>query len=278
MPKKLLATTIIIALIVTFVVGMQVIEVVVADPFWIYKIIDPIPGTIPPVITIISPLNNTTYPSDGIIASFNVSKPQLGTRASSIIDVTYTLDGETVQAFTIWKNGSASSGSGIPRFNTTFSLPSLHAGKHSLTVEANGVVFAGGESGLDIFFINSNSTTFFTVGIPSTSQPSLTDYLLNPTFLTAIAGGVVIGAVASVSLVYFKRRRQRTGCETANPTAYLDPNSSSLQKPIGGRSVLAVSDVISMLNFSALNKGAIDCQEQQRLQCGRNPQPSTVSN
>jgi hypothetical protein len=222
MKKIILVKVAICAILVSIMAGVQVIEVVDANPFFMYHLIDPVPGSIPPVITVNSPLNNTVYSSDEITVSFNVSKPQLDNRGSSIIDITYTLDNETVQAFTIWKENpgggvSASSDSGIPKFNTSFTLSALSSGNHSLMVEAEGVVFAGGESGLDIFFMNSTSPIFFTVAAPPSLQPSPTpnqsidsDYLHNPTFLIEIVSVIVVVAIATLSFVYFRRHNKRS--------------------------------------------------------------------
>jgi hypothetical protein len=226
--KTFMATIIILAFLISLVAGMQVFEVTKADPFFIFKTIDPIPGTIPPNILIFSPQNNTVYSSDKITVSFNVSKPQLGTCETAIIDIKYTLDDETVQAFTIWRGGSASNSWAIPEFNTTFTLPTLSTGNHHLTVTAEGVVYAGNMS---IFFIDSSSTTFFTVDPQPTLQPSPTpnisptpsisttptssqsitsDYWLNPRFLTSIISVIVIVVVvASILLVYFKKRKRQ---------------------------------------------------------------------
>ena len=164
-------------LVLIFLIGMQVVRVAEANPFWIFHPIEPIPGTIPPKITIFSPQNNTAYPSDNMTISFYVDKPKLDMngssidiQSSSIINITYTLDDRTEQAFTIWKNGSAGSDSGIPNFNTSLSSPALSTGNHYLTVYAEAVVFAGG---LNIFFINSSSTVFFATHT-QTFQPSPT--------------------------------------------------------------------------------------------------------
>jgi hypothetical protein len=217
MKRKTALEAMLIFSILTLTVGMQTVTVVNADPFFIFHLIDPIPGTIPPAIRIISPLNNTAYPLGNITASFNVSRPQLGSRPTAIIEITYMLDDETVQAFSIWKGGSASSAAAIQRYNTSFIIPALPAGKHSLTVYANSVVYAGGESGLDIFFINSTSTTYFTVAAQPSLQPSPTpnqsigsDYLHNPTLLAEIVSAIVVVAVASTSLFYFKRHNKRS--------------------------------------------------------------------
>src|SRR5665647_1989934 len=115
--KTFMAAIISLTLLILIAAGMQVIEVGKANPFFIFNQVDPVPGTIPPNITIISPQNNTIYSSDKISVSFNVSRPQLGTCNTAIIDIKYTLDNETVQAFTIWRGNSASNSYAIPEFN-----------------------------------------------------------------------------------------------------------------------------------------------------------------
>ena len=238
MPKKLLATTIITVLALVLV--LQVVEVTDADPFFIFHEVDPVPGTIPPSITIFSPQNNQTYYSDRIIISFNVSKPQLGNNSTAIIDVKFTLDKDTTEAFSIWRGGSASNANAVPEFDTVFTSPLLSAGNHQLIVVAEGVVYLGN---LSIFFIDGVSTVYFSVGdqttqlspIPSqvstpnptqlpildnsptpskgpspTSDQNLnSNYLMNPTFLTSIAGVIAIVAIVSVTVVFIKRRKPK---------------------------------------------------------------------
>jgi hypothetical protein len=168
--KTFMATIIISAFFVSLVAGMQVVEVAKANPFFAFNQIEPIPGTIPPNITIISPQNNTAYTSDKIAVIFNVSRPLLGTCNTAIIDIKYTLDNETTQAFTIWSGNSASNAWAIPEYYTTITSPSLPTGNHNLTVTAEGVVYTGNMS---IFFIDGASTTFFTTGTQPL-QPSPT--------------------------------------------------------------------------------------------------------
>ena len=168
---------------------MQVVKVAEANPFWMFHLIDPIPGAIPPKIIIFDPLNNTAYSSDNITMSFYVDRPKLDMKGSSIINVTYTLDDKTVQAFTIWKDGGAGSDSGIPNFNMSFSSPSLSTGNHYLTVYAEGVVFAGG---LNIFFMNSSSTILFAIGTqlsqasPTPTVPEFSWLIILPLFLSIL--------------------------------------------------------------------------------------------
>ena len=170
--KAFIAAITVSVILISIACGMLSVEVAEANPFFMFHLVDQVPGTIPPNITISSPKNNTVYSLDNIIVTFNVDRPQLdGCRGTAIIDVKYTLDGGTTQAFSIWRGNSASNSNAIPEYNTTFTLPSLPTGNHSLTVYAEGVVYV---VDLDIFFINSSSTTFFATGTqPNEPSPSL---------------------------------------------------------------------------------------------------------
>jgi hypothetical protein len=226
--------TVVVTLVMLTVFLMQPIAQIVktaeANPFFIYHQIDPLPGTNPPKITIFSPQNNTAYPSGNITISFHVDRPKLDMNGSSIdiqrssiINVTYTLDDKTEQAFTIWKNGSASSSSGIPNFNTSLNSPAVSTGNHYLTVYAEAVVFPGG---LNIFFINSSSTVFFAAGTqtyppsptpinnstsPLTSfNPALTSNSLSYTiFIAAVLFVLGLSAII-VTVVIYKYRKTKT--------------------------------------------------------------------
>ncbi len=210
--KRKIALLIVLAFtLLTLVVGMQVVEIVEANAFWIYKTVDPIPGAVPPTIIMLNPQNNSVCSPDEVAVSFNVSKPQFGTSFTSITYVYYAVDnGEDIKLYSPYINGSGTTG--VPEFNTTFILPSLSTGNHVLTVKAHGVVLPGG---LDIFYMNSSSTTFFTVDSqpaqlsPTSSQSINSDYSLNPLFLPAIFSVVVIVVVASFTIVYFKRHNKR---------------------------------------------------------------------
>jgi hypothetical protein len=194
--KSVARTAVILLLISLAVIEVEVVE---ANPFWIYHLIEPLPGTIPPKIIMFSPQNSTVYSSDNITISFYVDKPKLDTHDSSIINITYTLDDKTVQAFTIWKNGGAGSDSGIPNFNTSVTSPSLSNGNHNLTVYAEGVLFAGG---LAIFFMNSSSTTYFIIANQSpitTLIPAPTPTVPEVSWLAILPLLVLILSVAVVS-------------------------------------------------------------------------------
>ena len=140
--KSFIVLIAVLLLVISILTEMSIVEIASANPFFMFNRIEPISGTIPPIITILSPQNNTSYSSNRIAVSFNVSN-QLDTH-EAIYEIQYAWDnGKNVNAFTIWKGGSASSSSAIPEFNTTFTSPSLSAGNHSLTVREYSVYYAG---------------------------------------------------------------------------------------------------------------------------------------
>ena len=63
MKKAALALTLVSALLLSLTVGALVVEEAKANPFTIFEAATPIPGTIPPIITMSSPVNNTAYAS-----------------------------------------------------------------------------------------------------------------------------------------------------------------------------------------------------------------------
>jgi hypothetical protein len=226
------------SLMLCLVIIMTVVEVGNANPFFIFHEIDPIAGTIPPNVVILSPQNNQTSYTDRVVISFNVTRPFLGNNDTAIIDVKYILDGETTQAFSIWHGGSASNANAVPEFDTTFTSPLLTRGHHQLSVVAEGVVYTGN---LSIFFITGSSTISFTMGnqtteltpMPSqistpdstthpesTVAPSITPMLTptqikesnfpsNAIIFISIVSVFVIVTVASALLFHFKRRKSK---------------------------------------------------------------------
>jgi hypothetical protein len=221
MKRTALAIALILALSVSLMVGVQFVKVVEADPFFMFKNIDLIPGTIPPTITMFSPLNNTEYSSDKITVSFNVIKPQLAMSWTSIMGIHYRLDNNEEVNVNSFKYDEKALGA--PEFKATFTLPSLPAGNHSLTVRAHGLVTPGiqydGYNGqykwsssgealemfhlngtLAMFYIDSTSTTFFTIAEETEPEPS-------PTTLVATVIGASLAVIGIGLLVYFKKRK-----------------------------------------------------------------------
>jgi hypothetical protein len=57
--------------------GTQIVKVAEANPYWIYKTIDPLPGATSPIVKIFSPQNNTVYYSDNVTVDFKVFRPTI---------------------------------------------------------------------------------------------------------------------------------------------------------------------------------------------------------
>jgi hypothetical protein len=226
-------TTVLLGLILLLVVGMQGVEVADANPFDLFTGTDPVPGAVPPTIIMLSPTGKTEYTSDNVTVSFYVSKPQLASSWSSILFVYYSLDGnEDVEVYGSYKSAKPEK-VGVPEFNTTFTLPPLSAGEHSLTVKAEGMVAPGvqyngyhsgggyswfsSKQGLQAFSMNSNSTTYFTVATQPTQQPSATSTTSQSTTSNWLSSGflapmvsvlVTVAVVASLLIVYFRQHKR----------------------------------------------------------------------
>jgi hypothetical protein len=185
-----------IVLAVSMLIGIQAVEVIDANPFTLWKKTDTPPDAIPPIISVTSPQNSSIYPSTFNI-NFTINKPQCGEYDSSIIKVSYTIDNVTVRPYSIWSSNT----DGIPQFETVFKEPSLSEGNHTLIVEAEGVVYL---PNFQLFFENSTTIVFFTV-----HNQTFVNYLFNQIVLTPIVI-IIIVAVTSVSLVYFKKHKPNT--------------------------------------------------------------------
>ncbi len=183
-----------VVFVVSILIGIQAVEVVDANPFTLWKKTDTPPDAIPPIISVTSPQNSSIYPSSFNI-NFTINKPQYGEYDSSIIKVSYTIDNVTVRPYSIWSSNT----NGIPQFETVFREPSLSEGNHTLIVEAEGVVYL---PNFQLFFENSTAIVFFTV-----HNQTFVNYLFNQTVLTPIVIISIIVVVASVTLVYFRRRK-----------------------------------------------------------------------
>ena len=125
-------------------------------------------------------------------------------------------------------------GSGISQYSTSITAPNLPAGNHSLKIRAQG----GSYDFNNFFIIDGYSQVYFTVSdnstqtnhsnqttsveptsipnptdspkptiSPTSNQSIASDYWRNSAAITAIVIGIVIVAIASISLVYFRRRK-----------------------------------------------------------------------
>jgi hypothetical protein len=191
--------------LLSLLIVSQAMSLVSANPFIMWKEISPPFDANPPIITINSPENRTIY-SNGFNVSFSIRPAQYKEQTSNIVEVAYTIDNITETPFSIWQNWSIG---GLPKFSSTFQGPSLSVGNHSLRVWALGATYLLPSK--EVFFVNSSSQVFFTLQENLESEDSTLGGSvmvgLNATSVTIIASCVAIIAVASISLVYFSRKK-----------------------------------------------------------------------
>jgi hypothetical protein len=160
MKKTASASTLISALLLSLTAATVVVEEAKANPFIIFEAATPIPGTIPPIITMSSPENNTAYASNSVYLSFNITKPQPPTDLESGITVIrYTLDSNLTGLY-FCSHYNSRSPPGIPKFSYSKNL-TIPEGNHTLVVYSRGVILPGN---MTIYSVGSSSTVFFTVG------------------------------------------------------------------------------------------------------------------
>ncbi len=184
-----------------------------ANPYAFSKQIDPPSSAKPPVVAISSSQNNTDY-SQPFNISFTVKCIEYSNYFSNIADVTYTLDNESVR---IPHNGDVLS---IDDYYTSFEVPSLSPGTHSLIVNATGIAY---QPMRDYFTLEVSSQISFTVSDPNSDLTSTPTASSSPTGnpesdpafplslsleLLAVVG-VVIVAIAAVAVMFVWRRTRR---------------------------------------------------------------------
>ena len=137
------------------------------------------------------------------------------------MQATHLDSGKEVKVYSIYDDEPVSVG--VAELNKTFAISSLPEGKHILTIRTFGPVMPNTKydgqwhspNKIGVFTMESNSTIQFTVNSQSAIEPSQspqatqttdTSYSLNPIAIASIAILIVILAVASISLVYFKEK------------------------------------------------------------------------
>lgn len=159
MKRTALAVMLVLSLLFSLAAGLLVVKKAKANAFFIFTSVDPIPGTIPPIITVSSPQNNAVYKSNTVYVSFNISKPEPPTSLESgISSVRYTLDGNRTGLY-YCTHYNSNYPPGFPQFSYSKNW-TLSAGTHTLLIEANGVVLPGNMS---IFGMSGSARVFFTV-------------------------------------------------------------------------------------------------------------------
>jgi hypothetical protein len=150
----------------------EIIEMAHANPFYsIYAPVEPVPGTIPPSISINSPQNNTVYAQSEIAVSLFVKNAELAGWNSSITRVAYFLDTlPELEGYPVHTSFYPDRSGEVPELTTAFNLSSLSMGKHNLTVTADVVVLR--DTPPQYFLLHSSSTIFFTTTVQPAPTPT----------------------------------------------------------------------------------------------------------
>jgi hypothetical protein len=165
MNKKTIKAAIALSItIILMVAGANFVINVKANPFMLYHHIDPIPGTIPPSITIFGPQNNTVLNSNSVYFGFNASKPQPPVLMEvGIIIITYSQDNsEPTDLYSIY-NRNMTFRNGVPpglqdfNYSTNLTLPQ---GNHQISIHTYNVALS---NDLGMFGMDSYATVFFTI-------------------------------------------------------------------------------------------------------------------
>jgi hypothetical protein len=139
------------------IAGAYFVGACAANPYLFRGFVSPDQETYPPVITIVSPTNNTAYNTSRLSLMFNVTAPQSRTASSTGVDhVAYKAD---------WANEAIDvlqGGQGEPSFDLW--LSNIPEGHHSITIKARGIGTYMNEEELSYmwFFISSTATVSFT--------------------------------------------------------------------------------------------------------------------
>lgn len=192
MKKNSISVAVVLSLLFSLATGSLIVKDAKANPFFIFEATDPIPGTIPPIITVSNPQNNTVYQSNTVSLNFSVTKPEPPLPLDSGINsVKYTLDGNRTGLY-YCTHYSSDSPPGLPSFICSKNL-TLPEGKHTLVIETSGVVLPGN---LTIFGMSSYSTIIFTVDTAINSEQNIPEF---PSWTSMVP---ILGALSIVVAVY----------------------------------------------------------------------------
>ncbi len=226
-----------VAFLVSLLIGIQAVEGVNANPYgFTFPTQTYPPDSVHLTITVTSPKENASYHNGTINVRFDetIDGPSSIDKTLHIVS-TYQGD---------WMNDSkwCPFPQGVDRFKGQYSflqhdfdITGIPVGSHTLNITAQG---NGGfnENNTEYAFMllktvsikftiasstqpaeTEPPTTTVPPSVPPTIEPSSTsnqslvsDYWVNPIAFTAIFSLIAIVAVASVSLVYFKRRKPKT--------------------------------------------------------------------
>ncbi|MHC3129340.1 MAG: hypothetical protein IBV52_04610 [Candidatus Bathyarchaeota archaeon] len=178
MNTKALVAAFVLALSISVVAGTQLVSVVKANPFWWYEGVPPDEYTEAPVISVLSPANNTVFNEDNVYLSFNVDVGESETALDTVLLlVSYEADWQhdNIAQFAPW--------SGPYPFVHEVNLTGIPEGNHSITFQA---IERGTYTGAHAFNIDSSETILFTIDTnPETDIPEFPSWTILPIFLVA---------------------------------------------------------------------------------------------
>jgi hypothetical protein len=195
-----------VLLTISVLVGTEVIGMAEANPFGLAVQMDAPSDAKPPIISISSPQNSTNY-SDTFNFTFSVQEP-IYFKSTVIANIWYTLD-NTKTVSIPYQYWTVTQGLGESQYSTSIIAPTLTAGNHTLKIRAEG----GSYDFHNYFLINSYSQVYFTVSDNCTQNQTPTQdaglsntIALPSIYILTIITLIAVAIVASISLVYFKRR------------------------------------------------------------------------
>ena len=244
MSRKTFMAAVLLSMILVFLtLGLETINPVKANPWFMYTYVTPIPGTIPPTITVYSPTNNTVYTSRDFTLNFTVSKPQTPTPMTvGITLVKYAIDGSyptVIYDFFRLPVQSLTS-PGVQEFNHSSNI-TLSAGTHNITIYTSAIVLPGH---LTFFNINSTANIFFAAN----NNRSLTVVVNSPQNKTYASNDIGISISASdptldigpESVAYSLDGKPQIIIGTVNVGMHSLTNSTTLSLPNGVHTIVGI--------------------------------------
>jgi hypothetical protein len=192
MNKAALALTLISALLFS-VVAVQLFSLVEGNFYPPFEYVEPLPGTVPPKITLSNPKNHTSCLVSEVSLIMSVSMPETSYPAEfEELGITCFLDGY----------GPAT----VTRINKT--LNDLRGGTHKLEVRAEFVVHPSNST---FFYSTSTSTVYFTINNTlSSSTPTPQPTPEPESFPTSLimASSVTVAVVVALGLLVYRIKRK----------------------------------------------------------------------
>jgi len=202
MSKKTFMAVIAIAGLLLSLVGMQFVELTTANPIAAREV-NP-PDSTPPVMSVISPINDATYPNATITLEFSVNAPEQEPEGfkMQVNNVHYIPDWQNTDTYLLYSNPTPSP------LNFSCTLSNVPYGNHSLQVIATGFfINVTSSTSYDYYILNCSSTVHFAVDNSPTSSPipnltetpaptpTIPEFPITTLAITALTATILVGAI-----------------------------------------------------------------------------------